>query len=301
MYLRQGTNWSEQAKLTPSRGSEFERFGSSVAISGDTAVVGANRADRLEQEQSESGASYVYARNGSSWTEQARLTTSDGLTSDWLGTSVAIDRETIVVGAFRADLQRKPDSGGAYVFRRRGSAWVEQAKLLAGDPSINDRLGCAVSISGETVLAGALGVDSRENPDVGAACVFALPPATVSSGEARVASVAAGDPGEFTAIALFQGSFQTSGSGSLLAEQPADEKSVRITFTSAMTDRIVWMRISGPNGAMVRLQVTSDLRHWTELTTTTLDAAPFHYRDAAATGAATRFYRVVLASEESAY
>ena len=126
-----GNPLDQASQLTPAW-AEFERFGSSVAISGDTAVVGANRANRWSRNRGR--ASYVYVRNGNSWTEQARLTTSDGLTSDWLRYSAPFTGE-IVVGPFGPICKGSRIPAGL-PFRRRGTDWVEQAKLLAGDPAV---------------------------------------------------------------------------------------------------------------------------------------------------------------------
>ena len=289
VFARKGTNWIEQAKLTASRGTESDRFGSSVAISGETVVVGANRADLSEE--SDSGASYIYVRNGSTWIEQARLTTGDGLSSDWLGTSVAISDDTVVIGAFRADLQRKPDSGGAYVFRRQGTEWREEAKLLASDPATNDRLGSAVSISGATVLAGAWGADLGGKPDAGAAYVFALPGRTSSSATpANVVIEPAG--GDFTAVA----SFQARGRSASLVRSRWSEESVRIGYVSKANEGLLKILISGPFGATVQLQASRDLKEWTEIATVTFGTTDSYFCDSAATDAILRFYRVALIS-----
>ena len=96
VFTRTGTTWTEQAKLTASDGAADDYFGSSVAIAGDTIVVGASGDD---DEWQCSGSAYVFTRTGTTWTEQAKLTASDGAANDHFGGSVAIAGDTIVVGS----------------------------------------------------------------------------------------------------------------------------------------------------------------------------------------------------------
>jgi len=96
LFMRTGLTWTQQAKLTASDAAASDHFGNSVAIAGDTIVVGAIFDD---DSGTESGSAYVFTRAGTTWTEQAKLTASDGAANDWFGTSVAIAGDTIVVGA----------------------------------------------------------------------------------------------------------------------------------------------------------------------------------------------------------
>ena len=122
--------WTEQAKLTASDGAELDFFGSSVAIAGDTIVVGA----RLDDVNgiTDSGSAYVFTRTGTTWTEQAKLTASDGAAADFFGTSVAIAGDTIVVGAL--GMMTMAQTVDLLMFSRaqepHGS---QQAKLTASD------------------------------------------------------------------------------------------------------------------------------------------------------------------------
>lgn len=100
VFVRNGTTWSQQAKLTASDGAAGDRFGVSVAVSGDTAVVGSANDD---DDGTNSGSAYVFVRSGTTWSQQAKLSASDGAPGDWLGYSVAISGETALVGAFQDD------------------------------------------------------------------------------------------------------------------------------------------------------------------------------------------------------
>jgi hypothetical protein len=102
--------WTEQAKLLASDGAAGDRFGRSVAVYGETAVIGAWKDD------TSSGSAYVFTRTGGVWTEQAKLLASDGAASDYFGFNVALEGRTAVIGAFGDD-DNGEDSGSAYVFR----------------------------------------------------------------------------------------------------------------------------------------------------------------------------------------
>jgi hypothetical protein len=141
--------FGEIAKIGAADAAQFDQFGGSVAISGDYAVVGANRDDDYR------GAAYVFVRSGSSWVQQQKLTASDAAVEDNFGWSVAISGDTIVVGSY---LSGGTDAGAAYVFVRSGSTWTQQAKLTASGS--NNQLGISVAVDGDTALVGAIGEDS---------------------------------------------------------------------------------------------------------------------------------------------
>ena len=158
-----GSDWLEEAKLIPSDGSEDDKFGLNVAISGDVAVIGARFDD---DKGADSGSVYVFRFDGSDWTEQAKLTASDGDADDNFGVSVAISGDTAVIGAFGDDDQGS-GSGSAYVFRFDGTDWIEQAKLTASDGDSYDSFGVSVAVSGDIAVIGTNGIDST-----GSAYVF---------------------------------------------------------------------------------------------------------------------------------
>lgn len=150
VFVRAGTTWTEQQKLVVPDGSVAGRFGASVSISGDTAVVGSPFAAPGGR-----GAVYVFVRSGTLWTLQQKLTASDGMPGDYFGTSVSLSGETIVVGAAWDDTPAGMDTGSAYVFIRAGTVWTEQQKLLPSDGASKDYFGSSASVSGETVVVGA--------------------------------------------------------------------------------------------------------------------------------------------------
>ncbi len=167
VFVRSGSSWIEQAKLTASDGATGDWFGVSVSVSGETAVVGAYGDD---DSGSYSGSVYVFVRSGSTWTEQAKLTASDGAVDDWFGYSVSVRGDTALAGA-RYDDDKGTSSGSAYVFVRSGSTWSEQAKLTASDGAADDEFSRSVSVSGETAVVGAYN-DDDNGSNSGSAYVF---------------------------------------------------------------------------------------------------------------------------------
>lgn len=171
IFVRTGSGWTQQAKLVPSDPQAYLQFGYSVAIDGDTVVVGAMRSIQGPPYPSDySQHVYVFVRSGGGWNQQARL--GSGITSyvDSFGSSVAIDGDTIVVGAFN-DRTNGVESGAAYIFVRGGTNWSLQRKLTAIDGSIADRFGRSVAIDGDTALIGAH-MDDDQGEDSGSAIVF---------------------------------------------------------------------------------------------------------------------------------
>jgi hypothetical protein len=129
-------------------------FGEAVGISGDTLVVGATDWNVASGDQF--GSAYVYQRAGSEWNQQARLTSSDGKDGfqydQHFGRSVAIEGDTIVVGAPDADHPEAGDNAGAvYVFNRSGDTWEQSAKLEAAEPRAHERFGNKLYLDGNTL------------------------------------------------------------------------------------------------------------------------------------------------------
>ncbi|MBY0111219.1 MAG: hypothetical protein K2Y21_00250 [Phycisphaerales bacterium] len=166
VFVRSGTTWTQQAKLTASDGAASDFFGYAAAISGDTAIIGAYGDDISTN--ADRGSAYVFVRSGTTWTQQAKITASDGAAADFFGWSVALDGNTAVVGASNDNLGANADQGSAYVFVRSGTTWTQQAKLTASDGAASDFFGSSVALSGNTAIAGAQGTNSSQ----GAAYIF---------------------------------------------------------------------------------------------------------------------------------
>jgi hypothetical protein len=153
VFVRSGGSWAPQAKLAANNGLPAERFGESVAISGNTIVVGAPV--RSFPGLGNAGIAYVFTRSGATWTQQAELKASDAQAFDFFGSSVAIDTDTVIIGAPDTSNSNNFNPGSAYIFTRTGSVWSQQAKFLADDGADDDGFGGAVSVSGDTAVVGA--------------------------------------------------------------------------------------------------------------------------------------------------
>jgi Bacterial Ig-like domain (group 3)/FG-GAP repeat/FG-GAP-like repeat len=169
VFVRNGSSWSQQAQLEASDGAEEDFFGYRVAVSGDTALVTAFQDDHSGRFNVGSG--YVFVRNGTTWTQQAKLVATDAVNGDRLGLSAALDGDTAVLGALTDGAVADPDSGSVYVFTRSGTAWTQQARLNAPDPHGRPEFGLAVAIEGDLLVAGATGDDTAAT-NAGAAYVF---------------------------------------------------------------------------------------------------------------------------------
>ena len=203
VFTRSGATWSQQAYLKASNTGNFDLLGFSLDISGDTVVVGAHAeksnatgvgGDETDNSLTNAGAAYVFTRSDSTWSQQAYLKASNTGDGDEFGKSIAVDGETLVVGAHREDSNATGvggdeandsagDSGAAYVFTRSGSTWSQQAYLKASNTDSLDEFGSSVAIDGDALVVGALeeasnatGVDGDEANDsaggAGAAYLF---------------------------------------------------------------------------------------------------------------------------------
>jgi hypothetical protein len=165
--------WGQVAKLTASGAQDWDEFGSSVSISGDYAIVGAQYEDSGGLS---SGAAYIYWRDqggADSWGEVVKLTASDAAAGDLYGYSVAIDGDYAVVGAYSED-GTGTDCGAAYIYwRNQGGAdnWGQVVKLTASDAQDSDQFGTSVAVDGDYVVVGASSEDGTGS-DRGAAYIF---------------------------------------------------------------------------------------------------------------------------------
>lgn len=146
VFIRTGTTWTQQQKLTAPDGAPGDKFGLSPSLDGDTALIGAYAADNYM------GSAYVFTRTGTTWTLQQKLLASDGVWGDLFGCNVALSGDTALIGA----CYQNGNTGSAYVFTRTGTTWTQQTKLLASDGVWGDYFGYSVSINGDTALIGSL-------------------------------------------------------------------------------------------------------------------------------------------------
>ena len=169
-YVRSGATWPLQAQLLPTDGATFDRFGWSVSIDGDTAVVGTFGDDTSGGY--EAGRAYVFVRSGTIWAQQALLEAPDARERDYFGYAVAVSGDTAVVSSRRDGTVGGLVAGRAYVFVRNGTSWTVQAKLMAAGGAATDHFGSAVAISGDTVAVSAAFDDTPGGLDAGSAYLF---------------------------------------------------------------------------------------------------------------------------------
>lgn len=203
VFVREGDQWTQQAYLKASNADQSDSFGLGLDIDGNTIVVGApyerSKSQRVNQGQQDNsgstvGAAYVFQRSGKRWRQVAYLKASNAESGDEFGSAVSVSGNVILVGApgedsfsrtvnEGADQNGANGSGAAYVFRKRGARWVQEAYLKAENGSTSDQFGYTVDLVGETAVIGAPGEDSDANgingnsgdnsaPGAGAAYVF---------------------------------------------------------------------------------------------------------------------------------
>ncbi len=202
VFTRTAAGWALQQTLVPADAAPNTYFGRSVAISADRVVVGADSA--ATPTTAFGGAAYVFARVGSSWSQEAKLAAADGDSPDLFGRSVAISGSTVAVGAPWDDHAAVVDAGSVYVFVLQGgtTSWVLQQKLTASDPAAGDAFGSAVALEGGTVVAGAPPEDNANGTDAGSAYVFQRSGSAWTQQGKLTASVGAAGDGLGTSVAL---------------------------------------------------------------------------------------------------
>ncbi len=196
IFRRTESVWEQEIKLLASDGETQDRFGWSVALSGNVALIGARRDD---DNGVDSGAAYVFRFNGSTWIEEQKLLASDGDVLDDFGFSVSLSENVAVIGA-RGDEDNGFESGSAYVFRFMDPVWTEEQKLLAKDGEPEDKFGHSVAVSGDLAVIGARW-DDDNGTNSGSAYVFSFN----GDGWSQEAKLAASDGAAGDAFGVFVG------------------------------------------------------------------------------------------------
>lgn len=201
IFAKNDGEWEQQAYIKPATVDSNDQFGSSIAISEDTLVVGApnedssatgsNRDDINDGAQA-SGAAYVFIRDDDEWTQQAYIKASNTDPNDQFGNSVAIYEDTIAIGAYRESSKAvgingdqtdnsSASSGAVYVFTRNEAVWTQQAYIKASTSSVANFFGwdleldgdhLAIGASGEEVLGQGLNGVLTESSTVGTGAVY---------------------------------------------------------------------------------------------------------------------------------
>jgi hypothetical protein len=121
---------------------------------------------------SNQGAAYIFKRSGTSWNQEAKITPTDWGANDRFGYSVSISGDYVIVGAYLDNISGNSNQGSAYIFKRSGISWSQEAKIIASDGLADDFFGNSVSISGDYAIIGAYRDDIGGNSNQGSAYIF---------------------------------------------------------------------------------------------------------------------------------
>jgi FG-GAP repeat/Abnormal spindle-like microcephaly-assoc'd, ASPM-SPD-2-Hydin len=260
VFAQSGGIWSQQAELTSSDGAVEDNFGSSVAVDASTVVVGAG--EHKVGSNSGQGAAYVFVESGGVWSQQAEMTSSDGMQNDIFGSSVAVSGSTAMVGA----PYHRP-YGAAYVFVESGGTWSQQAELT--DSTSSDNFGASVALSGNTGLAGASNHTVGSNPMQGAAFVFVpAPPSYTLSANPSGFSVTQGSQGTstititpsngFSGNVSFMASGLPSGVTASFSPNPAtDTSTLTLAASPTATTGFATVTVTGTSGNLTQTTTVS--------------------------------------------
>lgn len=168
VFVRSGNNWVQQARLFSSRSSSgMSGFGQRISIDGDTVAVGATATDF---QGGDSGSAYIFVREDEVWTEQAFIQPEDGKSQDHFGV-VALQGDTLLVGACRCHAFDEGGGGSVYVFTRSGDTWTQQQKFSPSDSMSNDGFGVSVALDRNKAVIGSPGEDFLDD-SIGKAYLF---------------------------------------------------------------------------------------------------------------------------------
>jgi len=178
IYELSGGAWSYKTKLTAPEGADWDKFGASVYIHGNYAIVGADGDD--VGSKWDQGSAYIYELSGGVWSYKTKLTAPDGAAGDEFGSSVCLDGNYAIVGVPYADVGSHVDQGSAYIYELSGGAWSYKTKLTAPDGAAGDCFGGSgdgengVSIHGNYAIVGVPYADVGSHVDQGSAYIYEL-------------------------------------------------------------------------------------------------------------------------------
>lgn len=170
IFIRSGTNWTQQANFTGASAFIDDNFGYSVSIDGAYAAIGA-RGDDVGANAGQ-GTAYVFIRSGVNWSQQDYVTLPSGATGDAFGSSVSISGVHLIVGAPNDDISGEADAGSTHVFQRNGVTWSHNQVLTYNFGGTDFHFGYSVSVSGNYMVAGAPAETISSSPGGGRAYIF---------------------------------------------------------------------------------------------------------------------------------
>lgn len=149
IFKQSTSSWLLQEMILASDGTANDYFGRYISLDDEVAVIGAYYDNEI------TGSAYVFKRIGDDWMEEDKLVASDGEPGDYFGISTSINGQYAIIGAYRDDNINGIDAGAVYIFKRTGSGWVEDDRILASDGASYDRFGISTSSEGDSLVIGA--------------------------------------------------------------------------------------------------------------------------------------------------
>ncbi len=168
VFRKNGTDWVEEAKLIPSDPVLQGYFAYSLSAYNNYILIGAPSDD---ENGTQSGAAYIFKKEGDIWVEQTKLLPSDGYMNDNAGGSVSLFGDYAIIGSPVDEINNQISSGSAYIFKRVGDNWVEETKLVPSDPTYGATFGLTVSLYNNYVVIGSP-KSEHNNIKPGAAYIF---------------------------------------------------------------------------------------------------------------------------------
>jgi hypothetical protein len=169
VFTRSDGQWRYEAFFRSDVPSSGDFQGETVALEGDTAVLASPRTNKNTSLTRYAGAAWVFTRDGSGWTQQAKLVPEDWDGGDWFGSSISLSGDAMLVGSNTRDRNANDASGSAYIFTRDGAAWDQLVRLTAADGESRDQFGSSVALAGKFAFVDA---QSDENPDGSAGSTY---------------------------------------------------------------------------------------------------------------------------------
>ncbi len=246
IFTRSGTTWSQQAMVVADLPDDNDWFGASLALSavGDRLAIGAFQDDGVGNAVMDTGAVYVFDRNGTTWNLAATLRETNQDVADNFGYSVAFaDGNTLAIGAPNEDgdgtaqtNNSVPEAGAVFVFIRSGLAWIPQGYLKATTPVSGDFVGKQVSMSsnGNAVLAAAAGDDAVLS-NSGAAYVFTRA-GTTWSAPTQLKATTPTDDGQFGATVALSGDGLHCAIGAPVEDGPSVDTGIAYLYDGTTND-----------------------------------------------------------------
>lgn len=231
-----GTEWMQEAVLVGSNTNRMDRFGTAVALSGDTLAVGA------QYQNDFAGAVYVFRDGPGGWTEEARLDRANVALDNWdlFGQCLALDGDTLVVGA-NADDDDATNAGAVYLFERSGTTWTQIEKLTAeADAEASVHFGHAVSLDGDTLVVGA---GYENGTDAGKAYVFARAGGTWTRSDTLTAPGGAAACEHFGRAVAVEGDLLAVGAPGTDGAFGADSGTVHL-FARDVVEPTTWVHVT---------------------------------------------------------